>query len=74
VGTGETLRKIDPQKIVSSPNSSKVEALCHLKGGESKHFFLHKILRIEEHDWNIPGLTAPHAQGFFIVVWFISLF
>jgi hypothetical protein len=63
-GTGGTLRKIDPQKIVNSRNGSKVEALCHLRGGELRHFFLHKILRIEEHDWNDNGLPTSHAQGF----------
>ena len=59
-------RKIDPQVIEIGRDGQKVESYCHLAKG-TRHFYLHKIHRIDDHDWVCDAETTVH-QGLFICV------
>ena len=69
----DTFRRIDPQGFEEGARGRgmKVRAFCHLRN-EVRHFFLHKIKRVEDYDW-MGTWKSPQSQGRF-VYFFISLF
>lgn len=61
----EQIRQIRPISIEGGRNGDKVLSHCYLRN-DTRHFFLHKILRIEDYNWATlvgNGSTAPQAQG-----------
>jgi hypothetical protein len=55
---GDGPRKITPKKVlVQGKDGRLVEALCHAKNA-TRHFYLHKITRIEHHDWSTDVSSA----------------
>ena len=50
-GGGTSFRKVDPQEFEASKNGKKVREYCHLRK-DVRSFFLHKITRVEDYDWN----------------------
>jgi hypothetical protein len=70
----DTFRLIDPQGFEDGVRGRgiKVRAHCHLRN-EVRHFFLHKIKRIEDYDWT-GTWKSPQSQGRFAFLFFIYFY
>jgi hypothetical protein len=56
---GEQPRRIDPKILRAVKNGQVVEAYCHLKK-KMRTFSLHKIKRIEDHEWVSSGIPSSY--------------
>lgn len=57
---GDHPRKITPRAFTSAKEGQLVESWCH-NNKETRHFYLHKITRVEYHDWSSD--SVPPAPG-----------
>jgi len=60
---GKGPRKITPSQVTQNNKGHLVDALCHI-ANTNRQFYVHRMVRVEDHNWNALSLSCPPQQQF----------